>query len=69
MLAGVNLLGRKKDKPPPDDVHVDEAASPLAFWRSLRRSIAPIGPTGPEGAPLWFYEGAHWSTFVLRTPV
>ena len=27
MLAGVNLLGRKKDKPPPDDVDVNEVAA------------------------------------------
>ena len=26
------------------------ARSPLAFWRSLRRSIAPVGPTGADGA-------------------
>ncbi len=27
-----------------------DARSPLAFWRSLRRSIAPPGPTGIAGA-------------------
>ena len=26
------------------------ARSPLAFWRSLRRSIAPVGPTGADRA-------------------
>ena len=45
MLAGVNLLGRKKDKPPPDDVHVDEAAA------ASEPDAKDAGGTAPKGRP------------------
>jgi hypothetical protein len=42
MLAGVNLLGRKKDNPPPDDA--DEAADSESAAKEL-------GTTAPKGRP------------------
>jgi hypothetical protein len=43
MLAGVNLLGRKKDNPPPDDADADAADS---------ESVAKdSGTTAPKGRP------------------
>jgi len=44
MLAGVNLLGRKKDKPPPDDVDVDEVAADS-------EPNAKDAGTAPKGRP------------------
>lgn len=43
MLAGVNLLGRKKDNPPPDNTDVDAAAD-------SEDAKAPRG-TAPKGRP------------------
>ena len=45
MLAGVNLLGRKKDKPPPDDVDVNEVAA------DSEPDAKDAGATAPKGRP------------------
>jgi hypothetical protein len=45
MLAGVNLLGRKKDKPSSDDVGVDEA---VAAGEEVKEAG---GTTAPKGRP------------------
>jgi Protein of unknown function (DUF3043) len=45
MLAGVNLLGRKKDKPPPDDVDVNEVAA------DSDPDAKDAGATAPKGRP------------------
>lgn len=45
MLAGVNLLGRKKDNPPPDNNDDVEATADSAA------GIRTAGPTAPKGRP------------------
>jgi hypothetical protein len=45
MLAGVNLLGRKKDNPPPDNNDDVEATADSAA------GIKAAGPTAPKGRP------------------
>ena len=45
MLAGVNLLGRKKDRPPPDDVDVNEVAA------DSEPDAKDAGGTAPKGRP------------------
>src|SRR6476620_7454004 len=45
MLAGVNLLGRKKDNPPPDNNGDVEATADSAA------GIKAAGPTAPKGRP------------------
>jgi hypothetical protein len=45
MLARVNLLGRKKDKPPPDDTEADGAAE------QSDTDVKDSGTTAPKGRP------------------
>jgi hypothetical protein len=48
MLAGVNLLGRKKDNPPPQDAGATEAAEATADSEADAKAS---GATAPKGRP------------------
>ena len=48
MLAGVNLLGRKKDNPPPDDADDVEATAASEAEARAARTTAPKGRPTPK---------------------
>jgi len=48
MLAGVNLLGRKKDNPPPDDADDVEAGTDSDSDGKVSRTTAPKGRPTPK---------------------
>ena len=48
MLAGVNLLGRKKDNPPPDDTEDVEATADSASGMKATRAHCTEGQADAE---------------------